>query len=174
MSGPGVVSAIPSPSAGDLQGRRASCPIFLIPNFFSSVFHPWRKNSLQKPSHGYTQIITDSIQAPSTKHASSFLPSVFHPCRIRGLNGLEKTSHGYTQIFTDSIQDPVIIAFLIRVLSVSHPWLKSIGKTEPRIYTDNHGFEPRAKRCRRPLRRSFFNGSRWRVCLLNNSKSIKR
>ena len=43
----------------------------------SSVSHPWLKNSLQKPSHGYTQISTDSIQAPSTLHHS------FHPCFIR-------------------------------------------------------------------------------------------
>jgi hypothetical protein len=80
--------------------------------------------------------------------SNSFVPSERRLSLVTNLSNRQPMfarCHRLSLIFTDSIQDPVIIAFLIRVSSVSHPWLKRIGKTEPRIYTDNHGFEPSTK-----------------------------
>ena len=80
--------------------------------------------------------------------SNSFVPSKGRLSLVTNLSNRQPMfarCHRLSLIITDSIQDPVIIAFLIRVSSVSHPWLKRIGKTEPRIYTDFHGFDPRAK-----------------------------
>ena len=69
--------------------------------------------------------------------SNSFVPSERRLSLVTNLSNRQPMfarCHRLSLIFTDSIQDPVIIAFLIRVSSVSHPWLKRIGKTEPRIY----------------------------------------